>query len=132
MKYIKDAVNRSINNIRIATTGIITSVLKSNGTVFVQTSDEEELRDAKIILPPGIYALPNNGQAAQVLFNGTSKKVSLIGVEHTSIPEEINPGEIIVYSESGSYILLKEGKILIMGDIEVTGNIKYSGTLTQG
>ena len=131
MLNIKKAVEKSINNIRTSLMGKISSVLKSNNTVFVRVN-QEEIRDIKITSPYGLFSLPLNNINAQIIFNDTTKKASLIGVEHDNLPAEINPGEVIVYSNSGSYILLKDGKVYINGDLHVTGNITYSGTISQG
>jgi phage gp45-like len=124
IKSIKDAVDKAIKNIRNAAIGKVSSVLTSNKTAYVQISEEEELRDVKLISPYGFHSLPINGVDGQLLFNGnSSKKASLIGIEHTSIPEQLNPGEAIFYGASGSYILLKDGKIKLVGGLEINGNI---------
>lgn len=132
MKQLKDAIEKRIKNIRISIKGTITSVLKGSGTIFARISEEEELRDIKIISHYGFYSLPLPGQNAQILFNNSSKKASFIGIENHSTPIEINPGEAIIYAQSGSYILLRDGKILMKGDLEVDGNIRHTGTISQG
>jgi phage gp45-like len=131
MKNIKDAVSKSIKNIRIAVMGTINSVIKADNTVNVLISDEEELRDVTVISPYGFFSLPLNDNSGQLLFNNTSRNVSLIGVEHENLPVELNPGEALVYSNSGSYMLLKDGKIFVQGDLKVTGNITYSGNISK-
>jgi phage gp45-like len=131
MLNIKRAVEKSIDSVRNSLMGKISSVLKSNNTVYVRIN-QEEIRDIKIISPYGLFSLPLNNQNGQILFNNTTKKASLIGIEHDNLPIEINPGEVILYGQSGSYILLREGKIFINGDLNVTGNITYSGNISKG
>jgi phage gp45-like len=131
MKNIKDIVEKSIKNFRVSMMGSITSILKSKKVAYVMLSDEEEIRDVKIISPYGFFSLPLAGQNGQILFNNTLKSASLIGVENNS-PVELNPGEAIVYCKSGSYILLKDGKVRIKGNVEVEGNILYTGNITKG
>jgi phage gp45-like len=129
MKEIKKAVDRAIKNIRISTKGIITSIITNKDNVIhAQISDEEEIRDIKIMSHYGFYSLPLPGQTAQLLFNNSSKKVSFIGVEQKP-PIEINPGETIIYSKDGSHILLKNGNIYIKGDLIVDGEIIQGGDL---
>jgi phage gp45-like len=111
--------------------GTINSVIKADNTVNVLISDEEELRDVTVISPYGFFSLPLNDNSGQLLFNNTSRNVSLIGVEHENLPVELNPGEALVYSNSGSYMLLKDGKIFVQGDLKVTGNITYSGNISK-
>lgn len=127
MKSIKGAVEKGLKNIRIALKGTITSIIKSNKTIYLKLSDEEELRDVKVISHYGFYSLPLQGQMGQILFNNTAKKASFIGIEHENIPIDINPGETLIYCNSGSHILLKDGKVFIKGDLNVTGNIIASG-----
>lgn len=131
MKNIKDVVEKSLKNFRASVIGTITSILKSDKQVYVMLSDEEEIRDVKIMLPYGLFSLPLVGQEGQIIFNNTSKSASLIGVDSSS-PVELNPGETILYCESGSYILLKNGKTKIKGNIEIEGNITYTGNITKG
>lgn len=131
MRNIKNAVEKSLSNIRTSLMGTISSVLKSNNTVFVRINNEE-LRDIKLISPYGFFSLPLNDQNGQVVFNNSTKKAVFIGIEHENLPIEVNPGEAIIYCQSGSYISLKDGKIHINGDLTVTGNITYSGNISQG
>lgn len=130
MKNLKDIVQKSINNIRTSIMGTITSVLQN--TVFIQSSGEEAIRDVKIISPYGVFSLPLNGQNGQIIFNNSLKKASLVGVEHNNLPIEINPGEVIIYNNTGTYIYIKDDSVYIKGNLKVDGNITYSGTNTQG
>lgn len=120
MLQIKKAVENNIKRIRNAIVGIITSS-KKNNTVFVKTSNDEELRDVKIISPYGLGYLPLNGNNGQVIFNNTSKKASLIGIEQEDMPVELNPGEVVLYCNNGAYIHLKDNKLYINGEI-IMGN----------
>jgi phage gp45-like len=132
MKYIKNAVKKSINNIRTSIMGIISSTLSDTNEVNMRLYDEEEIRDVKIISPYGIFSIPLNDQSGQIIFNNSNNTASLIGVEHEELPVLINPGEVIIYCETDSFILLKDGKIYFKGDLNVDGNIIYSGNITKG
>jgi phage gp45-like len=132
MKSIKNAVERTIKNIRISIMGTISSILKDSNTVYATLNEDEEIRDIKIISPYGFFSLPLNNSNGQLLFNNTSKKVSLIGIDHINLPVELNPGESLIYCESGSYVLLKDGKVFVKGDLSVDGNITYSGNISKG
>lgn len=133
MKNIKNAVTRTISNIRTSLIGTISSVIKSNKTVYVRISDDEEIRDTKIVSPYGLFSLPVNNINGQIIFNNSSKKAVLLGVDNPNIPVEVNPGETVIYSQSGSYIFLKsDGKVYINGDLNVIGNIIFTGTSAKG
>lgn len=118
MQHIKRAVESSIRKIRIGIMGMITSV-KKDGTVFIETSNDEELRDIKLISPYGLYSLPINGSTGQIIFNNTSKKATLVGIEQLP-PIEINPGETIVFNNAGHYIYLKEDGIHVNGNLYIS------------
>jgi phage gp45-like len=131
-KQIKSSVERALKKIRNSLIGNITSVLKSNNTVNVKFSDEEEARDVKIASPYGFFSLPLNGNSGQVIFNNTNKKATLVGIVHDNVPVSVNPGEALIYENSGAYIHLKGGRIYMKGDLEINGNITHSGNITQG
>lgn len=125
MKDIKNAVNRMVNNIRIAIRGEISSV-KADDTVFLKISDEEELRDINIISPYGLYSLPINGSTGHILFNNTNKNISLVGIEHDKKPIKINIGEVLIYnSVAKTYMHFKnDGKLYIEAPIVVKKGTK--------
>lgn len=130
-KQIKDAVDRAISNIRSSMIGTITSVMKSKKEVHSKFSNDEEARDVKIASPYGFFSLPLNNQSGQIIFNNTGKSATLVGVIHENIPVELEPGEAVIFNESGTYILLRGGKVHIQGDVEINGNISYSGNLSK-
>jgi phage gp45-like len=131
-KQIKDSVERTLKKIRSSLMGTITSTLKSNKSVYVKFSDEEEVRDIKVLSPYGFFSLPINGQTGQVIFNNTSKKATLVGVVHDSLPVEINPGEALIYNQSGTYIHIRGSEVYVKGDLRVDGDITHSGNISQG
>lgn len=123
-KNIKKSVDRAIQNARNALTGTITSTIKDDKTVFVNVSDEE-IRDIKVVSPYGFFSLPLNNQMGQILFNNTSKKASIVGVEHDKLPVEMEPGEAVVYCQGGTYMHFKnDGKVYIQGPVIVNGGTK--------
>lgn len=119
MKHIKDIVKKHVNSIRISVMGTITSVIKKDKTIYAKVSEDEEFRDVTIISPYGLFSLPLINQNCQVLFNNTSKKISLIGVEHTSTPIELDTGEVLLFNaNTENYIYLKnDGKVYIEAPI---------------
>lgn len=116
---IQQRINRAISKLKIGSTGRISSVLKNSNEVFVKTSKEDEIRDIRIISPYGLQSLPLPGSDAQIIFNNSSKKASLIGIVNNA-PIEIDIGETILFnSKADTYIHLKnDGKIYIKGVIQ--------------
>lgn len=119
IKIVKDELNKKFKNFKTAFFGTINSVIKSSSTTFVSISPEEEIRDIRILSPYGLYSLPNVGQSGQVIFNNSTKKATLIGVDNFDAkPIDIGIGEVILFnSNGGNYILLKNN-----GDVEIKGN----------
>lgn len=129
MKNIKDVVSKAIKNIRYAMSGTITSIIKSNRTVYVKLYEEEEIRDAKIISPYGLFSLPLQNSQAQIVFNNTNKKAAIIGVEHDNLPINLDIGETLLYSNFNSYIhLKKDGKIYVKGAVYADNVIINNGS----
>lgn len=122
MKEVKKALDKAIDRLRFSAVGTIISVIKGDNTVAIEKFDEE-IRDVSIVSPYGLYSLPINGLNGQVIINNTTKSATLVGVEQTTAPIEIEPGETLLYCNTDSYIHLKEGKIFIKGDIEVQGKV---------
>ncbi len=113
---IQNQIGRAVQRVKIALMGRISSVIRRSNEVYVRFSDEDELRDIKIISPYGIYSLPTNNKIGQVIFNNSTKKASLVGIEAgDGAPVQIDIGETLVYNENAkSYILLKNN-----GSIEI-------------
>lgn len=129
MKNIKDAVNKAIKNVRYAMNGTITSIIKKDKVVYVKLYEEEEIRDVKITSPYGFFSLPLQNSRAQIVFNNTNKRASIIGVEHEKLPIELDIGETLIYSNYDSYIhLKKDGKIYIKGTVYADNVIVNNGT----
>lgn len=119
---IQNQIYRALQRFKTAIMGRITSVKKNTSEVFVSFSDSDELRDVKIIAPYGIYSMPTNGKNAQIIFNNSNKKASLIGIENGSgAPIQIDIGEVLIYNENANtFIHLKNN-----------GNIDYKGNLNK-
>lgn len=115
---IQNRINRSVSKMRNAILGAISSVIKENNEVFIKITDEEEIRDVRIIAPYGIHSIPAVGLFGEVIFNNTGKKSYLVGVEdRDKKPVQIDIGEILIYNKIGkNYIHLKnDGTIIIKG-----------------
>jgi phage gp45-like len=119
---VQERINRAVNKARSSLMGAISSVLKDSGEVYVRFSDDNEVRDIKITPPYGFYSLPNNEMLAQIVFNNTDKKASLVGVYDTNEkPVQIDIGEVLLYNPNGgNFIHLKNN-----GDIVLKGSNIY-------
>jgi phage gp45-like len=122
-KDIQDRINRAVSSLKTGITGKISSVIKDSDEVFVKSTEDIELRDVKIMAPYGLKSLPLPGLDAQIIFNNSGKKASLVGVDSDS-PIQLDIGETILFnSKAKTYIHLKnDGKVYIHGDI-VADNI---------
>jgi phage gp45-like len=130
-KDVQERISRAISSLRIGITGKISSVIKESDEVFLKSTETDEFRDIKIMSPYGLKSLPVTGLDAQIIFNNSVKKASLIGVDSTA-PVTLDIGEVIVYNtKANTYIHLKnDGKIYIKGDLNITGKITATGTIT--
>lgn len=117
---VKKRVQYEVSRARNAVLGIISSVIPEEEEVFIKTSEDDELRDVKVIAPYGICSLPPIGMFGEVIFNNTGKKAYLVGVEDRDAKKvQIQPGEILIYNKiGGNFIHLKnDGSIDIKGKI---------------
>lgn len=123
-KKIKKATNVIVSSIYSQ----ISSVIKEENSVYIQLSEDEEIRDVRIITPFGFYSLPNTQMFGQVIFNNSAKKAVIIGVEDEGQkPVELNIGEVLIYRPGGgtSYIHFKnDDKIYIKGEIILSDGVK--------
>lgn len=124
---VQDRITKAMANIKNALIGKITSVVKGSNEVFIELSDDDEIRDAKIITPYGFYSLPKSGQYGQIIYNNSTKKVSLIGIDNRNKkPLSIDVGEVLIYNGL-NYIVLKNNN-----EIEITtDNIKIKSNSTS-
>lgn len=125
---VNKKIKKAVDGVMVALFGRISSVIKDNGTVFVESSENEEVRDIIISSPYGFYSLPLPDTMGQVIFNNSFKKGTLIGVvDDEGRPVEIDIGEVLIYRPGGtSYIHLKNDDI-----IYIKGDIKLNGTITN-
>lgn len=85
----------------------------------VEVSSSRQYREVPVAAPYGVYCVPPSGEQA-VMVHTASKDVCL-GVI-SAFPSELEPGEIMLCSEGGASIVLKnDGSVLINGK-------KYGGT----
>lgn len=129
---VQKRVNRAVSKIKVGIIGRISSILKDSNEVFIKTSPEDELRDIRIITPYGLKCIPLVGLDAQVIFNNSSKKASLIGIDGPS-PIKLDIGEVILYNtKANTYIHLKnDKKIYFKGDLEIKGKLNIDGDMTS-
>ena len=95
-----------------------------NTAVYTDT----EMRNAVFFAPGGYFWVPGAGQSMIVL-KGEGNEVYCMDRQVTSIPENLEEGEVYITSNGNASIRLKnDGTIGINGDIHVTGRVFVNGT----
>ncbi len=131
---IQKRIDRAVSGARNALLGIISSTIKADSEVYIKLSDDDEIRDVRVVNPHGFYSLPNPGLFGQVVFNNTGKKASLVGVEDRNAkPVSVDIGEVLVYNpQAKSYIVLKNDKsIEISNGAKIVMNADGSMTISS-
>lgn len=89
-----------------------------------------ERRALLVASPGGVAWLPRVGEEALLIRCGGEEAV--VGTV-AAAPAGLQPGEVCVYSAGGASILLKnDGRVLITGNVEVTGTLKVNGAAVTG
>ena len=95
-----------------------------------------EHRDLEVFAPGGLVWQPRSGDTVLVVKGGSGAKEACVVAADTTLhaPEEMEPGELFLYSESGTSIYLRadgtvaiKGDVAIEGSLEVNGNVKLTG-----
>jgi hypothetical protein len=120
------SAKKSVDNVRISTLDKISSILAGGRQANAETYTGSELRELRIMLPYGIASSGLDGMNIQVLING--KHSSIVGTYDVNRPDT-EPGELILYSKSGSKIeMLNDSSVKISANgsaimIDNSGNI---------
>lgn len=87
---------------------------------------EGERRQVGRWLPGGYHWTPKRGDAVLVVKSGAEGDACLLGVEDTF--PELEPGEVFLSAAEGAGIrLTADGRILLLGDVQVTGSLRVNG-----
>ncbi len=108
---------------RQATTGEVT-IGGANAAVYT----DSEKRNAVFFSPGGYFWVPGAGQSMVVIKSGDNETYCM-GREVTSMPVEMEEGEVYIVSGGNASIYLKnDGSVQISGDVSVTGRMRVNGT----
>lgn len=119
--------------------GPIASVDKDGKSMNVNNLSASQLRNLMNMSPYGISSCPTVGMKAQVIVNDYNNN-TVVGVYDKDKPKA-NPGETILYSIGGAFIVLdKYGNIIVRtneaiigiqpnGSISINGNVDINGSL---
>lgn len=92
---------------------------------------EGERRQVGRWLPGGYHWTPRRGDTVLVVKSGAEEEPCLLGVEDT-LPE-LEPGEVFLSAAEGVGVrLTADGKILLLGDVQVTGSLQVNGKEVGG
>ena len=82
-------------------------------------------------LPGGYHWTPRRGESVLVVKSGAEGETCLLGVEDT-LPG-LEPGEVFLSAAEGVGVRLTgDGKILLTGDVQITGTLRLNGKEVQG
>jgi len=119
------------------------------GSASVMTRGEQ--RDLSVFSPSGVIWQPKAGDTVLVIKGGVGGQEQCIVAADTaeSAPEDIEPGELYLYSNKDTFIYLRadgsiavkgnlsaegdgtvKGNINLTGDVVLTGSVTVSGTLS--
>ncbi|XLM20968.1 phage baseplate assembly protein V, partial [Chromobacterium piscinae] len=113
---VDQRIRRAFSNVRQGFRAALTHV-DSGGGVQAAQADAlagERLQDAELFQHYGYTSNPPPGSMAMVLpLGGRSSHSVVIATEHGSYRlQSLQPGEVALYSDEGSKIVLKRGRII--------------------
>lgn len=142
---IDSRISGALNRIRKAFRGVLTRVNSGEAVQTVQAKgvSGEVLQDAELYQHYGFTSNPLPGTKAIILpLHGLTSHSIIIATEHGSYRlKELKPGEVAIYTDEGSSIVLKRGKIIEANCDEYIVNAKnkytvntddYAVTATKG
>ena len=99
----------------------------AGGSVGVLTRGE--VRNLPIYGPGGYVWMPQNGAAVLVMKGGPGGEEHCVaGMKQAQVPEDMQPGEILVYGPGDNAIYLKQdGTIELRGRVEIQGSLVVNG-----
>ena len=113
---VDQRIRRAFSNVRQGFRAVLTRV-DSSGDVQTVQADAlagEQLQDAELFQHYGYSANPPPGSMAVVLpLGGRSSHGVVIATEHGNYRlKQLKPGEVALYSDEGSKIVLKRGRLI--------------------
>ena len=113
---VDQRINRALNRIRNAFRGVLTRVNSSGPAQTIQGKGlhSEPLQDMELFQHYGFTSNPLPGTMAVILpINGKTSHGIVIATEHGQYRlKSLKPGEVALYTDEGSSIVLKRGKII--------------------
>ncbi|KNC89895.1 phage baseplate assembly protein V [Trabulsiella odontotermitis] len=128
---IDSRINSALNRIRKAFRGGLIRVNSTGGVQTIQGKGlaGESLQDVELFQHYGFTSNPLKGTMAIVVpVNGKTSHSIVIATEHASYRmKNLKSGEVAIYTDEGSYIVLKRGKIIEVNcdDYIVNAKNKY-------
>ncbi|EDN4425271.1 TPA: phage baseplate assembly protein V [Salmonella enterica] len=121
-------INGALNRIRMAFRGVLIRV-NSGGdiqTVQGKALATETLQDVEMFQQYGFTSSPPKGTKAIMLpLNGKTSHSIVIATEHAQYRlKNLKSGELAIYTDEGSHIILKRGKIIEVSCDEYIVNAK--------
>ncbi|HDT2145314.1 TPA: phage baseplate assembly protein [Enterobacter roggenkampii] len=121
-------INGALNRIRMAFRGVLIRV-NSGGdiqTVQGKALATETLQDVEMFQQYGFTSNPPKGSKAIMLpLNGKTSHSIVIATEHAQYRlKNLKSGELAIYTDEGSHIILKRGKIIEVSCDEYIVNAK--------
>lgn len=120
--------------------GVISSVLKGGKRVNVKSTIHSEYREMKMLSQYGIASVPYKGMQVQVIYNDDDNV--MVGVYNKDIPNDLKPGDVVIFNKSQSTIKLStDGKIIMDtgqckltingSNMRIDGDVHVHGNFTQ-
>ena len=92
-----------------------------------------EQRDLEVFAPGGLVWQPRAGDTVLVIKGGVGCQEHCVVAAETAgaAPEDMEPGELFLYSAGGAGIHLKnDGSIAVSGYLSLTGSLEVQGNVT--
>lgn len=125
MGEINKMIKQAFSNVKTSFMGTITSTIPKDGKVAAKAGADNEARDIFIITPYGYLSMPDKQLDAQVIFNNSSRRTSMVGVDNFPIkPVDLKVNEVVIFNKQAkSYIYLKNDGTI---DFNTPGNLNIN------
>ena len=132
---IDSRINTALNRIRQAFRGVLIRVNSGGDIQTIQGKGlaTESLQDVEMFKQYGFTSNPPRGTKAIMLpLNGRTSHSVVIATEHAAYRlKSLKSGELAIYSDEGSNIILKRGKIIEVNCDEYIVNTKKHTVNTE-
>ena len=112
---VRDTAKQAVNGVRQGFRAILTSITPGTPVQLVQAEalKDEQLEAAELFQHFGFTSTPPAGTQLVVLpLGGQTAHSVVVATEHGAYRLAVKQGEVCVYSQWGSFIKLKEGRII--------------------